>query len=28
LHRVITDKKAPKSDLRALQKAGVEVVLV
>jgi len=28
LHRVITDKKAPKSDLRALHKAGVEVVLV
>jgi DeoR family transcriptional regulator of aga operon len=28
VHKVITDKKAPKSDLRALQKAGIEAVLV
>ena len=28
LHSVITDRKAPKSDLKALKKVGVEVVLV
>ena len=28
LHEVITDRGAPKSDLKALQKAGIEVTLV
>jgi hypothetical protein len=28
IHGVITDKQIPKSDLRALKKAGLEIVLV
>jgi DeoR/GlpR family transcriptional regulator of sugar metabolism len=28
LHEVITDRAAPKSDLKTLKKAGIEVTLV
>jgi DeoR family transcriptional regulator of aga operon len=28
LHEIITDRGAPKSDLRSLKQAGVEVTLV
>ena len=28
LHRVITDRAAPKSDMKKLEKAGIEVTLV